>query len=101
MDEMGWYGKNSGGKTHSVGQKKENKFALYDMHGNVWEWVQDWDGPYSGNAVTDPSGPATGSGRVFRGGGWDSGAQFVRSAFRHFGAPFARIGYVGFRLVRE
>jgi len=69
LDDMGWYSSNSGQQTHPVGQKKPNAWGLYDMHGNVWEWCWDW---YDGNLPggSDPIGPASGSGRVLRGGGW-------------------------------
>ncbi|MBO7108149.1 MAG: formylglycine-generating enzyme family protein, partial [Verrucomicrobia bacterium] len=82
MDEVGWYWFNSGNKTHPVGQKKPNKWGIYDMHGNVWEWCLDWYGSYPSSAVTDPKGPATGSDRVLRGGSWDCGANGCRSANR-------------------
>jgi formylglycine-generating enzyme required for sulfatase activity len=71
LEDYAWYSKNSEGKTHSVGQKRANQWGLYDMHGNVWEWVRDWFGNYSSEPQSNPSGPELGSGRVFRGGGWD------------------------------
>ncbi len=68
LDRVGWYRGNSGSKTHPVGQKVPNGFGLYDMHGNVWEWCQDWFGIYPSSSITDPRGPLTGSYRVARGG---------------------------------
>ncbi|MDR2734672.1 MAG: formylglycine-generating enzyme family protein [Spirochaetota bacterium] len=84
-DNTGWYSANSDSKTHEVGKKPANNWGLYDMHGNVWEWVWDWygSGYYTADgAGTDPRGPTTGSFRVLRGGSWYSVAQYVRSAFR-------------------
>jgi uncharacterized protein (TIGR02145 family) len=69
--EYAWYAGNSGAKTHPVASKKPNGFGLYDMAGNVWEWTQDWYGPYSATTVTDPAGPSTGSTKARRGGAWD------------------------------
>ena len=71
--------------------------AMHDMHGNVFEWCQDWYGDYGGNS-TDPSGLASGDCRVLRGGGWRSSARFCRSANRDGSLPGYRYDNCGFRL---
>ena len=100
LDRVGWYDKNSGGETHPVGGKAPNGLGLYDMSGNVWEWCADWKGEYSSGKVTNPTGPAGGSWRVNRGGGWNIIARGCRAAFRGNLPPRNRFSNLGFRLVR-
>jgi formylglycine-generating enzyme required for sulfatase activity len=73
---------------------------VYDMAGNVGEWVQDWYDEYPSSPQRDPSGPPSGSGRVIRGGGWFFDARYCRSAYRDYGPPGSRYGLLGFRLLR-
>jgi len=80
-----------------VGLKQANAWGLHDMIGNVNEWCRDWFGYYPTDAVTDPSGPERGGGRVFRGGSWLSSAWMCRSAFRFFARPGDRVSNFGFR----
>jgi formylglycine-generating enzyme required for sulfatase activity len=100
LNEYAWYSENAGGQTHPVGQRKLNAWGLYDMYGNVWEWAQDWYGPYTAAAAVDPAGPSSGSDRVIRGGSWNNGASYCRSAYRYSAAPGSRDGALGFRLLR-
>jgi formylglycine-generating enzyme required for sulfatase activity len=100
LGEYAWNAKNSGKKTHPVGQKKSNAWGLYDMHGNVWEWCQDWYGPYPKGPVTDPTGPAKSDSRVLRGGSWFSDAPGNLScAYRNNNTPDNRNQNNGFRCV--
>jgi formylglycine-generating enzyme required for sulfatase activity len=89
LGQYAWYKGNSDDATHPVGQKKPNPWGLYDIHGNLWEWVQDWYGAYPRTAVTDPRGPARARGciRVLRGGSWYDAAFYCRSACRYFEVP--------------
>ena len=100
LDPLAWYRGNSEGRTHPVGSKAANSFGLYDMLCNVWEWCQDWDGPYSATAQIDPAGPTVGTVRVTRGGSWSVSARVVRAAYRDGDSPASRDNYLGFRLAR-
>jgi len=100
LNEMGWYCGNAESKTHPAAQKQPNAWGLYDMHGNVWEWCQDWYDSYSTTSVTDPVGPASGLYRVGRGSSWSKYAKFCRSAERGGNSPDSRYNFVGLRLMR-
>ncbi|MFH0765001.1 MAG: formylglycine-generating enzyme family protein [Calditrichota bacterium] len=99
---VGWYDGNSVSKTHPVGQKIPNAWGLYDMHGNVWEWCQDWyhdsykEAPADGRTWETPSGTA----RVLRGGSWDGYPRNCCSANRFWFDPVTR-HRLGFRVVRS
>ena len=127
LDAMAWYANNSGrarldaeeimrtdlqnyskritengGQTHAVGTKLPNGFGLFDMHGNVWEWCQDWLRDSYNGAPSDGSAWVDGGEqkyRVLRGGSWNYLATFLRSAHRTFLTPAFRNDFVGFRVV--
>jgi formylglycine-generating enzyme required for sulfatase activity len=98
-----WYSSNSGSATHAVGTKTANAFGLHDMHGNVWEWVQDCHaGNYSAGQPSNGSAYTSGScsNRVRRGGSWNGVPQYLRSAYRLGLDPSNRGIYLGFRVAR-
>ena len=107
IGNVAWYSGNSGGDTHSVGQKSKNELGLYDMSGNVWEWCSDW---YAGDyykscddqgVVSNPEGASNGSERVVRGGGWDYYARDCRVSYRLIWYPHSSRNLTGFRFARS
>jgi formylglycine-generating enzyme required for sulfatase activity len=101
LGDYAWFEKNADGRTHPVGLKMPNAWGLYDMHGNVWEWCQDWYGEYPAGSVIDPAGPANGPGRVLRGGCILNASWNIRSALRSNDLPDFKDAVVGFRLARD
>lgn len=102
VDEIAWVESNSNSQTHPVAKKRPNAWGLYDLSGNVWEWVWDWyGGSYESAAKENPTGPQGGGGRVVRGGSWFIDAENARVADRGWNAPTARGNSVGFRLARS
>jgi formylglycine-generating enzyme required for sulfatase activity len=99
IDEIAWYEKNSGQHTHKVGTKVPNAWGLYDMLGNVWEWVQDGYSYYPSDQLKNPVETPSNLYRIARGGSWNSSAEDTRSAFRNSHSQSDRYSAMGFRLV--
>jgi formylglycine-generating enzyme required for sulfatase activity len=101
IDNVAWYDDNSGNQTHNVKTKLPNELGIYDMSGNVWEWCQDWygSGYYANSPQANPTGPSSGSDRVFRGGSWNRYARNCRVALRNSNTPSSRGSRSGFRLI--
>ena len=96
-----WCGNNDLGRPNPVGSLKPNPYGLYDVHGNVFEWVEDRYGLYGSSAQTEPKGPSSGFDRVIRGGRSDSPAQYLRSAYRGVKSPGDTDAHTGLRLARS
>lgn len=102
LGDYAWYGGNSGSKTHEVGQKNPNPWGLYDIHGNILEWVQDsYHGTYNGAPIDGSAWEIDGSRRVLRGGAWNYGDWYCRLANRNIAIPDSRSEDIGFRLLRD
>jgi formylglycine-generating enzyme required for sulfatase activity len=102
LEEVAWFAANAEDKTQPVGTKRPNSRGIFDMLGNVAEWVQDWyeRDYYYQSPATDPQGPDAGSYRVYRGGCWFDEARNCRCPYRGFDFPSNRVYNVGFRVVR-
>jgi sulfatase modifying factor 1 len=103
LGDYAWYAANANGQTHPVGQKKPNGLGIYDMTGNVWEWVQDIysDTAYSSDSRNNPLYAGSGTYRVFRGGSWYDHPRRVRATYRSLNLfPSGRYFFLGFRLAR-
>lgn len=98
LGRFGWYVENSGKHVHPPRELRPCRRGLFDLHGNLYEWTHDWYEGYDTKLASDPSGPATGSDRVSRGGGWGDVAADCRSAHRSTGVPSYRTYVYGFRL---
>src|SRR5215470_11663645 len=99
LGDYAWYRANAEHRTHPVGQKKPNAWGLHDMLGNVWEWVQDWEGKYASEAVTDPKGANSGTYHMRRGCAWNNEANVCRVANRYSVIGY-RDDFIGLRVVR-
>lgn len=98
IDDVAWYQDNAAGGTHVVATLQCNELGLFDMSGNVWEWCQDVYGPYPTSPQVNPTGPAAGTYRVYRGGGWNSSPRSCRVSYRFDRSPSATYNNQGLRL---
>ncbi len=105
VGQYAWFFDNSSGETHPVGEKKPNSWGLFDMHGNLMEWCNDWFGEFYYQQCTEeeeqPQGPENGMSKVLRGGAWQFGAEATRSAYRNSSNPEATSSVIGFRVCRN
>jgi formylglycine-generating enzyme required for sulfatase activity len=102
LGQLAWIDSNSSSQTHPVGQKQANNLGLHDMHGNVYEWVEDWFGSYPSTPQTDPPGPSSGSmGKVLRGGSWNYNSNVCRASYRNFQFSKWGLPFYGFRVARN
>ncbi len=101
LDVLGWYCGNASSGTRPVGLKNANSWGLRDMNGNVFEWTADYYGAYDPTPVMDPVGPASGAGKTVRGGSWNRGARYCRSAYREYALPDEASNDLGFRLALD
>lgn len=101
LDEVGWYNENSESMTHLPGEKIPNELGLFDMSGNVWEWVQDWKADFSELDQINPTGPQEGEERICRGGGWNREPDRARVSYRGDDLPDLRYCSLGLRIVME
>ena len=102
IDQTAWYIHNSFSQTHPVGQKSDNRFAIYDMSGNVLEWVWDRKGSYTRGTKRNPIGSSSGDLRVARGGSWSGQIFQMRVSYRYTGGyPDKRENFIGFRLAKS
>ncbi len=100
-DEIGWYSENSLARSQPTGSKKPNSLDIYDMSGNVYEWVWNWYAPYSYRVGNLYTGPDDGTDKVIRGGSWYHNAASMRITAREYVKPYVKTGFIGFRVVRS
>ncbi len=101
LKDFGWYDGNAQGRPHAVGLKRPNRFGIYDMHGNVWEWTADRFGAYPIGEFENPKGPDRGNSRVMRGGSWNLGANYCTVKSRNYESSGYKASNLGVRLLLE